>query len=653
MWMILKQKISEELSAHVTKIKHEIADDLSARGTKIANELDGKNNTTITAEIKRILTDDVYRKLTSEINTKIINELSTRLSEINTELNSKLIAEITKINTRDAGYASEAQKIFSMVNNITTKVNNIEEACRNEFSRINVVIEDLQNKINQHYAVVQRSDFDQQSVSNESEANSTNESEANSTNESETNSSPSSSSGSSNLSGIFVITGDIRIRFKEHFDRLMKARNYAFDEMCFSVVVDIRCLGGNIKISTVKNFYNGVSGSKISTVNQINAWVASFNNNGTFPLSVWSHKHFIENTDILDFEQATRLWYENLTTIRNLPGSLLSKELFDVIIKRKMGDTLTINKKKRKYAEDEVHTSSVDNEKAHTDPEKVITNQDSEDSFTTSEKVITNQDNEMAFTAPEKTKTFNNEHIDSASERSSEKLEDENNEELKFDLLDILLSFQCEATWKVGNINITNRFQEYQKDISASLHKASCENFISEEVFINRGKMTLSKKVATSFNDLCSGLPMASSKTMEKITEEKHCYKFLYPIIKPFFLNPLKEYKVVLNHATAGSRKRPDLSCMVDNVTILNLEIKPLRCIPLQIQKDFLKAQLRAHKSINIQLENKNGSGESVIDKASIPLYEYAISHVIVLEEQIGKIAENYKHRDNQKNQEN
>ena len=59
----------------------------------------------------------------------------------------------------------------------------------------------------------------------------------------------------------------------------MKARNYTFDEMCFSVVIDIRSLGGNIKISTVKSFYNGVSGSKVSTINQINAWVASFNNN--------------------------------------------------------------------------------------------------------------------------------------------------------------------------------------------------------------------------------------------------------------------------------------------------------------------------------------------------------------------------------------
>jgi hypothetical protein len=156
------------------------------------------------------------------------------------------------------------------LNDITTKVNNIEEACRNEFNRINVVIENLQNEINQHYAIVQRSNFDQQSVSNESEAN---------LRDSSTNSSLSSFSGSSNLSEILDITGDIRIRFKEHFDRLMEVRDYTFDEISFSVVVDIRSLGGNIKILTVKNFYNGVSGSKISTINQINAWITSFNNN--------------------------------------------------------------------------------------------------------------------------------------------------------------------------------------------------------------------------------------------------------------------------------------------------------------------------------------------------------------------------------------
>ena len=59
----------------------------------------------------------------------------------------------------------------------------------------------------------------------------------------------------------------------------MKVRNYTFDEMCFSVVIDIHSFRGNIKTSTVKNFYNGVSGSKVSIINQINVWVASFNNN--------------------------------------------------------------------------------------------------------------------------------------------------------------------------------------------------------------------------------------------------------------------------------------------------------------------------------------------------------------------------------------
>ncbi|POG75360.1 hypothetical protein GLOIN_2v1565967, partial [Rhizophagus irregularis DAOM 181602=DAOM 197198] len=131
---------------------------------------------------------------------------------------------------------SSAESIMILIINLTknkltmeAEKKNKAQACRNEFGRINVVIENLQNEINQHYTIVQRSNFDQQSVSNESEANSTNESETNSRGSS-SNSSPSSSSGSSNLFGILDITSDIKIRFKQHFDRLMKARNYTFDE---------------------------------------------------------------------------------------------------------------------------------------------------------------------------------------------------------------------------------------------------------------------------------------------------------------------------------------------------------------------------------------------------------------------------------------
>jgi hypothetical protein len=124
MWMILKQKISDELSAcdikvntsitaEITKIKNEI-------NTKIADDISSCDGS-FTAKIERIL------------NTKIANELSARLSEVNStftaelvrnnnELNKKLTGEIAKINSRDAGYVSEAQKIISMVDNVTTRL---------------------------------------------------------------------------------------------------------------------------------------------------------------------------------------------------------------------------------------------------------------------------------------------------------------------------------------------------------------------------------------------------------------------------------------------------------------------------------------------------------------------------------------------------
>ncbi|GBB89618.1 hypothetical protein RclHR1_16350008 [Rhizophagus clarus] len=127
MWSNLKQKISDELSARVARI---------------VNDLDAKNNT---PEIENIF--------------------------------SKLTAEIKKINTRDAEYVSEAQKILSMVNNATTRLDNIEETCRNdfdnissEFTSIKTSIEALRNEMIQRYAIAQRLqfDFDQLSVANHS-----------------------------------------------------------------------------------------------------------------------------------------------------------------------------------------------------------------------------------------------------------------------------------------------------------------------------------------------------------------------------------------------------------------------------------------------------------------------------------------------------
>src|SRR6266496_2467437 len=74
--------------------------------------------------------------LFTEINTKITNKLSARLSEVNSSFtaelgknNNKLTAEIKNFKAHDAGYIIEAQKILG-------RLNNIEEACHNDFGRI-------------------------------------------------------------------------------------------------------------------------------------------------------------------------------------------------------------------------------------------------------------------------------------------------------------------------------------------------------------------------------------------------------------------------------------------------------------------------------------------------------------------------------------
>ena len=122
-WSNLKQKISDELSARVTRIVY---------------DLDTKNNT---PEI-----ENIFSKLTAEINTKITNKLSARLSEVNSSFtaelgknNNKLTAEIKNFKAHDAGYIIEAQKILG-------RLNNIEEACHNDFGRIRSLEESVTSR---------------------------------------------------------------------------------------------------------------------------------------------------------------------------------------------------------------------------------------------------------------------------------------------------------------------------------------------------------------------------------------------------------------------------------------------------------------------------------------------------------------------------
>ncbi|CAJ0761952.1 9005_t:CDS:10, partial [Entrophospora sp. SA101] len=316
------------------------------------------------------------------------------------------------------------------------------------------------------------------------------------------------------------------------------------------------------------------------------------------------------------------------------------------------------------------------------------------------------------------------------SDNINKELED-NDEEIKFDLKNISIELKREpkAKWEVGCTCITDRFRQYQKDIlkkaqreglkydniyellalssiivlcwpcpysiftnqewkeimetnpynineppltleiSSSLRDTAGRHLVGGDVFMDSVKSQLNRIVASMFNNLYYSIPEVAPS---KLSEEEHCDMFIYPITRSFH-RPEKEYELGLNRATARSKTRPDLSCLVNGVAILNSEFKPLGFTPLQGKKDRLKAQLKGRKSINQQLERKGGPGESaiflnlgdsmesfimdlkfdglyrswlflktkvVVDKSAIPLAEFAISHFVALE--------NFKYRSDQ-----
>ncbi|CAG8747539.1 18528_t:CDS:10 [Dentiscutata erythropus] len=213
-------------------------------------------------------------------------------------------------------------------------------------------------------------------------------------------------------------------------------------------------------------------------------------------------------------------------------------------------------------------------------------------------------------------------------------------------------------------------------DVCFSLRNSLAEFMEGKAPFLSLEDSEIGRVVSRIFNDMCSSVPKVSPT---KTSEDEHCFKLLHPIIRPlFFTDSCEEYVIRLNRATSGTATRPDFSCLVNDIPILNSEIKPPGFTPLQGQKDKLKVQLRARKSINQLLRTKGGPDETVLltnqgdlveshimdlkydglyrswpflttrlvkDKTTIPLMESNIRHMKALEERISKIAENYNSR--------
>ncbi|CAJ0644632.1 9728_t:CDS:1 [Entrophospora sp. SA101] len=213
----------------------------------------------------------------------ILNFIRQRFTEENILYDSKLTEGLAKLNAElnahDANFTAEAQRILLLINSFTTRLDEIEQILEHynnhfgrissEFDSINESITTFQPLFNQRHAIIQRIEQDQQSETNLSEDSS------NSQNSSINSYSPNSSASSSSQRSFLGITLTIWTRFKQIFDRDMAQRRYTFDEMCYSVAMRIRELGGDIRQSTIKNFYNRSSSCKSSTVDQIDSWIDS------------------------------------------------------------------------------------------------------------------------------------------------------------------------------------------------------------------------------------------------------------------------------------------------------------------------------------------------------------------------------------------
>ena len=75
-----------------------------------------------------------------------------------------------------------------------------------------------------------------------------------------------------------------------------------------------------------------------------------------------------------------------------------------------------------------------------------------------------------------------------------------------------------------------------------------------------------------------------SSKRKE--TENKHSVYYLDPFIKIVFGGEYTPYTLELNKSVNG-KQRPDFSCVIDDIAILNSEIKPLGYTQLMKNKDL------------------------------------------------------------------
>uniref|UniRef100_A0A1D1XFA2 Uncharacterized protein n=1 Tax=Anthurium amnicola TaxID=1678845 RepID=A0A1D1XFA2_9ARAE len=311
--------------------------------------------------------------------------------------------------------------------------------------------------------------------------------------------------------------------------------------------------------------------------------------------------------------------------------------------------------------------------------------------------------------------------------------------EIKCDDLEELeqqITFSSLNEWEVGTVNVSRKFKEYQRQLIVSVRQKKTKltwnntfellalssiivmcwpcpysTFTSSEwrQVLNSNPYKITQPILTdsllsafykASNDFSLGLNCSFTlddnselsdkarrifdyikdelplRSKQKETETKHSIYNLDPFIKIIFGGEYTPYTLEFNKSVNG-KQRPDFSCVIDDIAILNSEIKPLGYTQYRKDQDFLKVHLKGKKSIN-QLLEKGGPNKSIAflnmgdtiesyvidlaydgvyrswlcfknklatDKGSFPLIVLTFSHFVMIEQHVSEIINDYENR--------
>ncbi|GES94274.1 hypothetical protein GLOIN_2v1700036 [Rhizophagus clarus] len=223
----------------------------------------------------------------------------------------------------------------------------------------------------------------------------------------------------------------------------------------------------------------------------------------------------------------------------------------------------------------------------------------------------------------------------------------EEDEEITFDFTNLEKDLSRELTneWVVGTINVSKRFREYQMK---ALEKAKTEGLKYDDTY-----EILALSLIMVFHWPCP-YPSFTIEEWEEIMSTNPYKIQESPLPQEILLRLREAYN---NHFIVACSFNDLYNCIPDIAPQKMTEDEHLQAsspnLPTKIDKSTVTKQRRPRSSGHILKYGYDGLYSSwafqttkmVVDKASIPLADFSISHLVALEEHVERITKDFKYR--------